>query len=143
MQRRKLNGNRQQPKQSLPLQRKRKLKTMSIRKRNDAEGWKRGEGAYTGAKPEPTKDLYERDDWNPEQTPTDPWSYPGEKSKETVYEPAYSKNSEGDSAQRGKDDYQFSGPQSRDIFNQVTRMQRPRDDDDWGADATGPVKEVE
>jgi hypothetical protein len=66
----------------------------------------------------------------------DPWSYPGEKSKESVYEPAYSPASDGASAQRtSADDFQFTAA-TRQIWQDVEENQNPGGE----FDTTGPIK---
>jgi hypothetical protein len=110
---------------------------MTIRKRNDSEGWRRGEGAYTGSKPEPTQNLYERNDWNPDQAPTDPWSYPGNRrvpgdqdikgrvirERASGGEAAYSPDSDADWLRPDRtDDFQFSAG-SRQIWRDTEENQ--------------------
>jgi hypothetical protein len=71
----------------------------------------------------------------------DPWGYGGaSQGSETSYGGEYSPNSDGDAAQRtSSKDFQFWA-ETRDILDDVEANSRPRGDDNFGFDATGPIK---
>jgi hypothetical protein len=104
---------------------------MSIRKRRDSEGPRRGAMGVDGHGGEKFGKTYL----------ADPWGYG---SKETVYEPPYAPASDGASAsaqRTSKKDFQFRAKMNRDIFSQVMAVHHNAN---WGFDdGSGPVAEVE